>query len=750
MSTPFQNREKQIDFEQKCAKVGVECINSFYFFFKTFWPEMSGDTYIDARHIEYICNTIQEKAMPVLRGEFSMETLIINVPPGSSKSTVATIAFPMWVWLHSPYLSSTNVSYSASLSERHARKARGITSSLKWKYLFDNIFLLKYKKTLQIITQNKNGMTNNFKGERFNTSVDGSITGMHADFIIKDDMQDPQQASSDTQREHANHWDEATLTSRHKKPNSWLDIIIAQRLHESDLTGYTLNKNIKVTQISLPAEITAASPVVPASAISLYTDGVLDPNRRPKEVLEAIKAQMGSVAYTCQYLQAPFNLEEQDIKPAMFEIIQSVPDDLVWDLWVDAAYTEKTINDPTGIDLIAKWNNNIVVKQSWDVWKKLPDLLKFIVELEREGLFDKSRGRIFIEPKASGNSLADYIEHETDYNFVRIGEHAVQERKLVQGGHYARHEVIKPKAESHRIKLLKGNWNDGFITQICGFPRAAHDEHVDTLGYAINHYFFAENSFIDAWAIDSLEKKVMDSVPIFLTGQYSIREQGVKHEVNERGDIELFDFPIEGFSYRYVCCMVLRTESERPGSTAIVVVDRITKSTMAIFRSKFITHEKAAVKAIEMASYYSEAKLIIAVQGGTGMQNEAADFSHIAIREARAQKYRNIYIRLKENEIKKQREREYGFEVNPSSQRETYYNLKVLAESNKLPDIPEPILNDIKVVERKKATGEIAPREGQTANLALAYAIALQVSDEMQVKPYLKKNAEWRNLAALC
>ena len=136
----------------------------------------------------------------------------------------------------------TNVSYSASLSERHARKARGITSSLKWKYLFDNIFLLKYKKTLQIITQNKNGMTNNFKGERFNTSVDGSITGMHADFIIKDDMQDPQQASSDTQREHANHWDEATLTSRHKKPNSWLDIIIAQRLHESDLTGYTLNK----------------------------------------------------------------------------------------------------------------------------------------------------------------------------------------------------------------------------------------------------------------------------------------------------------------------------------------------------------------------------------------------------------------------------------------------------------------------------------------------------------------------------
>ena len=292
------------------------------------------------------------------------------------------------------------------------------------------------------------------------------------------------------------------------------------------------------------------------------------------------------------------------------KLIQSVPDDLVWDLWIDAAYTEKTINDPTGIDLIAKWGNNIVVKQSWDVWKKLPDLLKFIVELEREGLFDKSRGRIFIEPKASGNSLADYIEHETDYNFVRIGEHAVQERKLVQGGHYARHEVIKPKAESHTGSNCSKEIGTTALSHRFVDSHARHMTNTWTrsaMRTTITSLPKIHSSMLGP--LTRSRRKSWTRCPIFLTGQYSIREQGVKHEVNERGDIELFDFPIEGFSYRYVCCMVLRTESERPGSTAIVVVDRITKSTMAIFRSKFITHEKAAVKAIEMASYYSEAKI---------------------------------------------------------------------------------------------------------------------------------------------
>ena len=122
----MSEKEELKELEIEAAKIGMQCYESFYFFFITFWDCMSGDEYIDAPHIKYICDVIQEKAMKVVNKEVSMETLIINVPPGSSKSTIATIAFPMWIWLRAPWLASTNVSYSATLSERHAKKARAI------------------------------------------------------------------------------------------------------------------------------------------------------------------------------------------------------------------------------------------------------------------------------------------------------------------------------------------------------------------------------------------------------------------------------------------------------------------------------------------------------------------------------------------------------------------------------------------------------------------------------------------------
>jgi phage terminase large subunit-like protein len=736
--------KKKRHLERQAVMEGVKCFNSFYYFFKTFWPEMTGVKLIDSPHIKYICDTIQEKAMPVIRGEFSMETLIINVPPGSSKSTIATIAFPMWVWLHGPHLASTNVSYSARLSERHAKKARAIVNSEKWRLLFDNIFRIKHGKPLQITTMNMNEMVNNFKGERFNTSVDGTITGMHADFIIKDDMQDPKSAKSDTERVHCNEWDQETLTSRHKNASCFLDIIIAQRLHEEDLTGYTLNKNISITQVCLPAEITNAQAVVPKEAEAIYTDGILDPKRLPKQALDGYKNQMTSGPYTCQYLQAPFNLDEQDITPDMFDIIETVNDDIIWDVWIDGAYTEKTENDPTGIDIIARIGNDIVVRDSYDVRKKLPDLMSFLIELEKNGLFNKQKSRIFIEPKASGISLAQYIENDTTYNFVLIGEHNKNERKLVQEGKPARHNMIKPKAQSHRIKLLKGKWNDEYITQICGFPRAAHDEHVDNLGYAINHYYMNENTLIEAYALTALEKLVAGSINMFVTSQIIGKRIETSYEENDSGDIQLFDYPNHLLQYRYLCVLVLRGEGDRGGTTSILIYDRTNKEVQAAYFSTKITPRKAGKKAVEMASLYDKARLVVAVQKTNGQtQNEEYDLSHIALAEIKKLQYENIYSRLTVKDIKQKREREFGFEVNHSTSREVYYNLKDQAESAKIGALPQEVFEEIKLLERKKETGEVNGREGYQTNAALAYSIALKVDDEWEDKPKVKKSGGW-------
>ena len=732
--------DQRKELEIEAAKIGVECFNSFYFFFKTFWPEMSGEIYIDAKHIKYLCDTLEVYAMKLIRKEKLMKTIVINVPPGSSKSTICTIALPMWVWLHCPTLSTANISYSATLSSQHAYKARSITDSAKWHLLFDNIFKLKHGKALEIVKQNQNEILNNFKGNRYNTSVGGTILGMHADLFIKDDLVSAEQAQSDVEREKANRWNDETTISRRKNPSCYLDIYISQRLHENDICGHVLNKKLDIFHVCLPAEITNTTKIVPESAIELYTDGILDPNRRSKEVLNVIKIEMGELGYTGQYLQMPFNLEEQDIKPSMFEVIESVNDDIVWDLWVDGAYTEKTENDPSGLDLICKQGNNIIWGESWDLYKKLPDLLAFIKDLFETNKLDKTKSRIFIEPKASGHSLADYVEFETDYNFVRIGEHSTQEKKLVASGKKARHEVIKPKAESHRIKVLKGNWNESSITQICGFPRASHDEHVDNLGYAINHYYFAENTFIESVFLERLAKNTMDSVPFQITSRQERFKFHIEYKENDKGDIQLFDFPTKLHKYRYICVMVLRMEADRGGETSILVVDRMGLTVPAMYVSDQITTMKAAKRAIELASMYDMAKLVVCVQNEYGQSApEELDMGHMAIKEIRSIHYDELYSRLSVNDIQQKREREYGFEINTSTRREVYYNLKENIRQNNIENIPLKVLNEISLIERKKETGEIDAKEGQQINCALAYAVALKVHNEMADKPKIKR-----------
>nr|WP_319265276.1 hypothetical protein [uncultured Draconibacterium sp.] len=735
--------KKKRHLNRRAAELGEKCFESFYFFFKTFWPEMSGEEYHDNWHIKLICDVLQEKAMKLIKLEQIMETIVINVPPGSSKSTIVTVAFPLWVWLHRPNFTTTNISYSATLSKKHAYLARGITDSKKFHLFFDRIFQAKHGKKLEILKQNELEILNNFKGSRFNTSVGGTITGMHANIIIEDDPMNPEEAHSEAERENAIRFHDETISTRLKNFVSYLNIIIAQRLHEGDTCGHVLNQNIPITHICLPGILSNNVKVFPESARKFYIDGLLDPIRKPKIAIDQLKVKLNK-GFSGQVLQMPFNLDDQDIKPEMFQIIDSVRDDIIWDVWIDGAFTEKNENDPSGIDLIAKVGNDIIWKHSYDVYKKLPDLFKFIVELEQTGQFDKEKSRIFIEPKASGHPLADLIEYETEYNFVRIGEHNKQEAKLVQGGKKARHEVIKPKAESHRIKVLKGSWNDEAIIQVCGFPKAAHDEHVDNLGYAINHYYMNENSLIEEWALNALAKLVAGSVNMFITSSMKGKRIETSYDENDSGDVQLFDYPNKLYQYRYLCVLVLRGEGERGGTTSILVYDRQVREVSAAFFSTKITPRKAGKKAVEIASLYDKARLVVAVQKTEGQaHNEEYDLSHIALAEIKKLQYENIYSRLTVKDIKQKREREFGFEVNHSTSREVYYNLKDQAESAKIGALPIEVFEEIKLLERKKETGEVDAREGYKTNAALAYALAIKVDDEWEDKPTVKKSGKW-------
>ena len=747
------NAEKKA-LELEAARIGVECYNSFYFFFLTFWECMSGETFKDAPHIKYICDTLQYWGMKVVRRERIMKTICISVPPGSSKSTIVTIAFTNWLWLHAPNLSTANISYSATLSQQHSFKARAITESDKWHILFDNIFKVMHGRPLEIVKQNQTEMLNNFKGNRFCTSVGGTILGMHADIFCNDDLLSAEQSKSDVERAKANRFSDETVSSRRKVPDCYLNIYISQRLHEDDSIGHVLKKNLDITYICLPAEITDANRmnVSPPEAIKLYRDGILDPERRPKAVLDVLKEEMGHSGYGGQYLQVPFDINEQDINPSMFRYIKGkeLPTNITWDVFIDAAYTEKNENDPTGIDVMARVGNDIVVKNSYTVRKKLPDLLKFLIELEQEGIFDKNKSRIYIEPKASGYSLAQYIEADTEYNFVLLGENNKSMSKLVNAGKKARHELIKPKAESRRIVLVEGEWNNSFVYEVCGFPKAAHDEKVDNLGYAVHTYFFNESSFIADWAVSKLAKEVIGSIGIEITSSVvetknRRKAMAVDFTINEAGDVQLFNYPNYQYNHRYIAVAVIRSESERGGLTCILVFDRTNNTVVSMYTANLTNPRLVAKKAMEMAYLYDGCKLVVAVKKPAGSAlNEELDLSHLVIQELRDAEYKNIHSQISVNDIRMTREREYGFEVNASTAREAYMHLKDQIETNGITTLPMEVYDDITVLERKRETGEIDGKDGKEVNCGLAYAIAVKVSKEWTDSVSVKRSRKTR------
>jgi hypothetical protein len=98
------------------------------------------------------------------------------------KSLTVSVFYPVWCWIQNPEEKFIYASYDASLSERDARRMRDIITS-DW-------FILRWGSLLpsHALRQVRN-FSNRAHGFRFSTSVEGKMTGRHADQLWVDDDQ---------------------------------------------------------------------------------------------------------------------------------------------------------------------------------------------------------------------------------------------------------------------------------------------------------------------------------------------------------------------------------------------------------------------------------------------------------------------------------------------------------------------------------------------------------------------------------
>src|ERR1700730_14327829 len=244
------------------------------FVHKVFATLSPGQAYVPTWHVEAIAWQLER----VRRGE--IRRLIINMPPRSLKSIAASVAFPAFVLGHDPSRRIICVSYSGDLAKKHANDFRAVLESPWYRSTFPTARIGPFKNTETEIELTARGF-------RLATSVGGTLTGRGGDIIVIDDPLKPDDALSEVRRSAANQWFTNTLLSRLDDKRVGAIVVVMQRIHMDDLTGFLLAQSDEWDVLSLPA---SADPdeSIPLSNDRKYlrkSGEALSPEREPLEVL---------------------------------------------------------------------------------------------------------------------------------------------------------------------------------------------------------------------------------------------------------------------------------------------------------------------------------------------------------------------------------------------------------------------------------------------------------------------------------
>lgn len=448
------------------------CEMSYFEFFKEAFKVVEPAVDLDINwHHKYICEVLQKEAERIIRGEDKTKDIIINIPFRASKSLMCTILFPVWCWIKDPKLRFITASYSASLSVEHSAKSRDVIQSEWFQKNWGDLFNIKQDQNT------KQNYVNNHTGSRRATSVGGTVTGAGASIIIVDDPISPKQAASQAERLHANDWYNTTLYSRLDNPRTGVRIIIMQRLHEDDPSGFLLRNNAdSYKHICIPAEL--SDNLSPKGLSKFYRDELFWDTRFSRRILQDYKYQLGSYEYAGQLQQEPSPADGGLIKKAWFDILKKLPfADLHWNFVIDPAYTSKEKNDPSALLAYAHHENGFIIRCVEEKYLEFPELIEYIQEFCRKNGYSK-KSRVYVEPKASGKSIVQTLRRSTNLNVI--------ESKPPAKDKVARISDVVSVMEAKRVVLLEGMWNDNFLSQLAQFPNARHDDMVDCLQIALD------------------------------------------------------------------------------------------------------------------------------------------------------------------------------------------------------------------------------------------------------------------------
>lgn len=435
------------------------------FLHKVFRTLAPGQRYFRNWHIDAIAWQLER----VRRGECTR--LIINMPPRSLKSIAASVAFPAFVLGHDPSRRIICVSYSGDLAKKHSNDFRAVLNSRWYRSTFPGTRVGPFKNSETEIELTERGF-------RLATSVGGTLTGRGGDIIVIDDPLKPDDALSDVKRSGANLWFTNTLLSRLDDKRTGAIVIVMQRVHVDDLTGFLLDQSAEWEVLSFPA-IADADEIIPTWDGHTYPRNageVLSLEREPLHILNGLKLHLGSDAFSAQYQQQPAPPGGAMVKRRWVKRYKELPPPseqlFVLQSW-DTASKGGPENDWSACTtwVLARGKRWYLV----DVWRGRVDYPALKAKVQSHAQAWKAK-RVLVEDTGTGIALVQELQGRVS------GIIAVKP----EGDKVSRMAVASAKFEAGQVFLPEqALWLPDLEGELFAFPGSRHDDQCNSISQAL-------------------------------------------------------------------------------------------------------------------------------------------------------------------------------------------------------------------------------------------------------------------------
>lgn len=488
-----------------------------------FFPEMEGSVFKVSHHHKILADTLDR----VYTGE--IKRLIINIPPGYTKTLMTMIGFMARGFAMNPRCRFLHLSTSDALVRENSSYVQRIVSH-PW---YQTMFPMAIKKD----TKSKNHWKTDAGGELLATSTKGGVIGFRAGrpdhrpdnftgAILVDDPIKPVDAMSETSRASINALMNNTIRTRLMIEDIPI-VMIMQRVHENDPTDYCLSGGTgeKWHWLCMPAlNKKGKEPPVPDRyakwAIPIkykVPKGALWPFKHTEKQLAKIETarteedeNSGFYVWNAQYQQTPSSIKTGIFKKSWFKYYDDLPLGLTRHLIViDTASKDGEANDWTVmmcaamgfdasgqkvlyiVDVIrAKLQLPQLIEQTKAFWQKM----KIVHAKDDEGNDTKLSGAssIAIEDKGHGTGLIqqgrqDGLPCVPIQRSISKIERAIPCIPPIQQG-----RVLLPSRANRNTDAL---WVKPFIDEVSEFNEMMthrHDDQCDVLFDMINQLLIAK------------------------------------------------------------------------------------------------------------------------------------------------------------------------------------------------------------------------------------------------------------------